>query len=222
MLVTLLSTYALPLGMTTEDGQTSHTLYVEFELSSVADVECPLEAFGEEEVTRVTQQSLGDDCHVDTTLGTDDDETEIVHSTATMGEDCHCPVFLEFDSIPEIIEVKEEHVVVRTHLADRTQLAALVDELKAVTGRLALRRLVRTDATEADQPRQTSLDLSELTETERATAAKAVARGYYRTPRETTIGELATEAGISDSAMSQRLSAVESKLALAAFADTVG
>ncbi len=206
--------------MTTEDGQTSHTLYVEFELSSVADVECPLEAFGKE-VTRVTQQSLGDDCHVDTTLGTDE-ETEIVHSTATMGEDCHCPVFLEFDSIPEIIEVEDDHVVVRTHLADRTQLAALVEELKDVTGRLALRRLVRTDATEGDHPRQASLDLSELTETERATAAKAVARGYYRTPRETTVGELATEAGISDSAMSQRLSAVESKLALAAFSSTVG
>ena len=203
-----------------DGGSTSHSLHVEFELSAGEDTDCPLEAFGDD-VTDISQQSLGDDCHVDTTVetGVDGSEPEIFHSTATMGSDCHCPVFLDFDCIPEVIDVRDEYVVVKTYLSDREQLTALVDELKSVTGQLALRRLVRIDAADGERPDQVTLDLSALTETEQATAAKAVAAGYYRKPRETTVGELAAEAGVSESAMSQRLSAVESKLALAAFAD---
>jgi len=62
-----------------------------------------------------------------------------------------------------------------------------------------------------------TLDLHEITEKQREAVAKAVSEGYYSTPRETSVDELADDFGISTSALSQRLKAVESKLATAAF-----
>ena len=80
-----------------------------------------------------------------------------------------------------------------------------------------MRRLTRVDSVDGDRSNRVTLDLSTLTETERETAAMAVSSGYYETPRETSVGELAADLDITKSAMSQRLSSVESKLALAAF-----
>jgi predicted DNA binding protein len=207
-----------------DDPPTSHRLYVEFELRSSSSVDCPLEAF-DDEVTRINQQSLGDECHTDTTVSRvndDQPDTEVLHTTTQMSSDCHCPVFLDFDCIPEVIDVADDHIVVKTYLPNRETLTELVEELREVTGRLALRRLVRVDAADDDRSDSVTLDLSRLTETEQATAAKAVAGGYYEDPRGITVQDLADDADVSPSAMSQRLSAIESKLALAAFSDGRG
>lgn len=193
-------------------------LMVEFEIVSVESLRCPIEEF-DNQVDNVIQQSTGADCHTDTTVTTSDEgsptETEIVHKQSTVEESCHCPVFAEFNCIPEIIDVTDEYVIVRTFLADRSQLTDLIEALKTTVERLSLRRLLRVNAT--DKTDVYTLNLSSLTETERETAINAVESGYYEQPRETSLGELAEELGISESATSQRLTAIESKLALATF-----
>jgi len=202
------------------DSANAYHLMVEFELVSMESLRCPIEEF-DNEVTDVSQQSTATDCHTDTTFATSDadepTETQVVHTQSKIGTSCHCPVFVEFGCIPEIVDVTDEYVVVRTFLSDRSHLTELVEALKATVERLSLRRLLRVDATDESDIR--TLDLSSLTKTQRETAMKAVEAGYYECPRETSLGELAAETGISESAMSQRLAAIESKLALATFVE---
>ncbi|MFC7193766.1 helix-turn-helix domain-containing protein [Halosimplex aquaticum] len=72
----------------------------------------------------------------------------------------------------------------------------------------------------AERNRDTvTLDLFEVTEKQREAVTKAVTAGYYESPRETSLGELADDLDISKSALTQRLNGVESKLATAAFAE---
>lgn len=153
----------------------------------------------------------------DHTDGSDGPGPEIVHSKRELESTCHCPVFLEFDCIPEVTEVGDDHLVVETYLPDRERLTSLVEELKTATDGVSLRRLTRVDVAETDRSEPVTLDLSRITEKQREAVALAIASGYYRTPRETEMGDLADELGISKSAMSRRLTAVESKLAVGAF-----
>lgn len=199
----------------------SQRLYVEFELRSVESLDCPLEGF-DDEVTATSQQSAGRECHTDTTVDrADSDEetdTKVVHTKTEITGDCHCPVFFDFDCIPTVTEVADDHVVVQTYLPDRELLTELVDELKTVTETLSLRRLMRVEAVDDERTEQVTLDLSTLTELEQETAMIAVGAGYYQQPRETTVEELADRLEISNSALSRRLSSIESKLAIGAFA----
>lgn len=211
------------------DSVTPHRLYAEFEITPSESVDCPLDEL-DGEITDINQQFVGDDCHTDTsvtnlsvTAGTESRETidsldhGIVHSKQQLGSMCHCPVFLEYDCIPQTTAVNDGHLIVETYLPNRERLSELIDALKDVTAGVSLRRLSRIDETDSEQSTTVTLELYDLTPKQREAATKAVAAGYYQTPRETTIGELAAEIGISKSAMSQRLNAVESKLALAAF-----
>jgi len=204
-----------------EGSTSSQHLYVEFELRSMASLDCPIEGF-DDEVTNTNQQSAGGDCHTDTTVdradADDERDTEIVHTETGVDDDCHCPVFLDFGCIPEVTAVTDDHIVIQTYLSDREQLTDLVEDLKTVTETLSLRRLMRVEAVDGEQSQTITLDLSTLTELEQETAVIAVGAGYYQEPRETTITELADQLEVSKSGLSRRLSAIESKLALGAFA----
>lgn len=96
----------------------------------------------------------------------------------------------------------------------------VVEELRSAVERLRLRRLQQLDHAETGSAELTTIDLSVLTEKQREAAVLAVSAGYYETPRQTSLGELADRLDISKSALSQRLTAVESKLAIAAFGST--
>ena len=193
----------------------THRLYAEFEITPADSVSCPVDEL-EGDVENVTQQLVGDDCHTDTTVESDD-ETDIVHSKKQVEGMCHCPVFVEYDCIPQITEFKSESLIIETYLPDRERLTVLVEALKESTNDVSLRRLTRIDDEGTDRSNKVVLELFDLTEKQREAVTTAVAEGYYETPRETTIGELASELDISKSAMSQRLVAVESKLAVSAF-----
>lgn len=214
---------------------TPHRLYAEFEITPSESIDCPLDELNGE-ITDINQQFVGNDCHTDTTVTnspatvdgsettdtdvpatTDTPEQGVVHSKQQFGSMCHCPVFLEHDCIPQTTAFNDDHLIVETYLPDRERLSELIDALKDVTAGVSLRRLSRIDDIEGEQSTTVTLELYDLTPKQREAATKAVAAGYYQTPRETTIGELADELDISKSAMSQRLNAVESKLALAAF-----
>ena len=205
-----------------EQTTVAHRLYAEFEIIPSADVDCPIDEL-DGEVTNINQQFVGDDCHTDTTLAPADKnadadaDTGIVHSKTELDAMCHCPVFLEYDCIPQTTAFNEDHLIIETYLPDRERLTELIEALKETTAGVSLRRLTRIDDTDTEQSNTVTLELYDLTDKQREAATKAVAAGYYQTPRETTIGELATDLGISKSAMSQRLNAVESKLAVSAF-----
>jgi len=204
-------------GSESSDGPgTTCRLYAEFRIVPSDGVSCPLDEDG---IDGVSQSFLGDECHTEITQtdGSTDPAPEIVHSKRELEPTCHCPVFLEFDCIPEVTEVGDGYLIVGTYLPDRERLTGMVEELKSVTDGVSLRRLTRIDAADTDRSESVTLDLSEVTDKQREAVALAISSGYYRTPREADMGDLADELGISKSAMSRRLTAVESKLAVGAF-----
>ena len=206
-----------------DESVTTHRLYAEFEITPSAELSCPLEEL-DGEIGAIDQQLTGEDCHTDTTVtrqrepSTDQSpDTELVHTKTELDAMCHCPVFVEYDCLPQVTAVDDGKLIVETYLPDRSRLTELIDALGEVTGGVSLRRLTRLSAADSDPTDQVTLELADLTSKQREAATTAVANGYYGTPRETSVGELATELGISKSAMSQRLNTVESKLAVAAF-----
>ncbi len=196
----------------------THRLYAEFEITLARSLSCPLGSF-ETEVTDVRHQRVDGECHIDATVIDDGSEgvPTIVHAKSAADPNCHCDVFLEHDCLPRTTSINGRTVIIETYLPERERLTDLVDDLKTVTAELSLRRLIRIDTSDSSGRKTVTLDLHRVTEKQREAALKAVAAGYYELPRETTVGELAADLGISKSAMSQRLTAVESKLAIAAF-----
>ncbi|WP_135821972.1 helix-turn-helix domain-containing protein [Halostella litorea] len=204
-------------------GSSSRRLHVEFDVRPPAPGACPLGDLDGEFVD-VRQQLVDDECHADVTVWVDDrpdaDGARVVHTTSAVDGACPCTVFSDLGCVPRVLDVAENRVTIGTYLPDRDQLTDLVDRLDDVFDGFSLRRLRRVDPDETDGPAErVTLDLRELTEKQREAAAAAVASGYYSPSRESSFGELAAELDISKSALSQRLSAVESTLATAAFAE---
>lgn len=208
----------------TQEGS-GRDLCVVFEIEPASGSGCPLSGF-DGQVQEIRHQIAGDECHTDTTIETDECEcssaqecTEVVHLAAEVDATCPCAVFSEFGCIPKLVDIVDGRLLIETYLSDRERLSELVDSLKTTSDGLWLRQLKRIKPTDAESRENVvTLDLFEITEKQREAVAKAVAKGYYSSPRKTSVEELADEFGISTSALSQRLKAAESKLATAAFA----
>lgn len=209
----------------TDSGEpTRSELYVAFEIALPGENDCPL-GRADDDVGEIRQHLVGDECHTDMRVYTEDCDcppnqkcTEVVHSSNAIEGPCPCVVFGEFGCVPEIVAVTDGQAHVETYLPDRDRLDDLVAELQRVAEGVYLRQLKRVEPEEAgDHGKIATLEIHEVTEKQREAVAKAVAAGYYSTPREVSFDELAAELDISKSALSQRLNAAESKLATAAF-----
>ncbi|EMA56078.1 helix-turn-helix domain-containing protein [Halococcus thailandensis] len=196
-----------------------HALRIQFELGFEGSSPCPLQSF-DQSTTVLGQQLVGGDCHADVRVA--DDGGEVIHMENRTNESCPCPIFAAHGTVPNITRVEDEQFLVECYLPDRSALKPLVEELRAAVGCVRLRRLQQLDNAGTESSDLATIDLSILTETQRETVVLAVSAGYYETPQQTNLGELADEFQISKSALSQRLSAVESKLAIATFADSSG
>lgn len=179
----------------------------------------------DDEIVDVEGTSVGDRHHVDMVVQPserccqDDPEGCIVHETSDMGTDCPFRAFYDRGWIPRVEDTAGEHVRVATYLPDREALAEIIEVLKQTAEAFHVRRLTKIELDDDGTERSTStLDLTGLTETQRRTAVRAVETGYYEDPRETPHDELADEMGISKSALSRRLNAVEAAVMKAAFA----
>lgn len=211
-------------GSTSTRGPKRRELCVVFEIEPAGESNCPLNDF-DGEIADVRHQISGEECQTDTTVraaacdcSPQEDCTEVVYSTNEVDDTCPCTVFGEYDCVPELVGTVDDRLLLQTFLSDRERLSELVASLKAVSSGLRLRQLKRIDASGADTDENTvTLDLYEITEKQREAVAKAVGDGYYSSPRETSLEELAEDFSISTSALSQRLNAAESKLATAAF-----
>ncbi|WP_225316362.1 MULTISPECIES: helix-turn-helix domain-containing protein [Haloferax] len=156
-------------------------------------------------------------CYAEVTVTNRDCDTgQVLHTTNRIEGSCLCLAFSNVECVPRIKRVDDGVMLIETYVSDRAVISELVEELKSVAERVNLRRLTRRKegATESSP---TSVDLSHLTAKQREAATMAVSRGYYQTPRQVSLEDLAASLDISKSALSQRLSAVESKLATAVF-----
>lgn len=198
----------------------AHPLCAEFEIV-LGDVDtCPLrdDVAGVEEVR---QESVGGKCHVDATMN-DGDGSRVVHVEDAVEPACPCPIFRDHGCIPNVRSVTDEGFVVDVYLPDRDILRSCVDSLRDRAASVELRHLRMNHDHGSGEANSVFLDLRDLTQKQRQAAVRALAAGYYELPRETTLEELAVELGISKSALSQRLTAVEAKLAKAAFGSDCG
>jgi hypothetical protein len=126
-------------------------------------------------------------------------------------DDCPCCTFCDFGCIPNVIEVRENSILIETYVEDRDQAFALMRGLDGARGRAELQRITRNhDGGFASAVSQ--VDLSSLTEKQRQALDAAVSRGYFETPRQATLQELANEFDISKQAFAQRLTAAERKV----------
>lgn len=202
------------------DGDRTHPLCAEFDIV-LGDVEtCPLrdEVSG---VEAVRQESVGGECRVDATVA-DGDGSSVVHIEDAVESACPCPVFRDHGCIPNVREVTDEGFVVEVYIPDREVLRSCVDSLRSRVASVELRHLRMDASPGSDGTNSVLLHLEDLTEKQRRAAVRALAAGYYERPRETSLEALAAELDISKSALSQRLTAVEAKLAKAAFGPDCG
>lgn len=174
--------------------------------------ECPLSQYPS--TTRLIHREIYDDvCHLlllthDVEDGQEEslneEDMEVLHIRSPA---CKCKTFLELGFLPRIIDIRGDSLVIRTCTSERGKLRELFDQLQEIAP-VDVLRIRPIDAPDC----MTMLDLTPLTEKERKAIERAVTSGYYGSPRRTSLGELASEFGVSKQALSRRLNNAESKL----------
>ena len=123
---------------------------------------------------------------------------------------CICPVFSEYDCIPSIEAYEHEEFVVSISIRTRDELASIVESLRNRGARVRLQQI--TSSQKNTVGRRLELGTETVTDKQREAVETAIQAGYYETPRRADLADLADELDVSRSAVSQRLTAVESKL----------
>lgn len=146
-----------------------------------------------------------DVCHGEVTVVDGDDYSrEYVSEPRTNG--CICATISRFDCAFDVDEIRRGSLVVSLVVADRGLLGRIVDALEE-TG--ASVRLCHLSHLSSDDDPTLEIEATNITEKQREAVELAVELGYYDRPRTATLSDLATELGVSKSAVSQRLTAVE-------------
>ncbi len=135
-----------------------------------------------------------------------------------IGEGCICPIFDDYDCVRTIEGFDDGELILSLSTTDRATLSEIVGALREAGAGVRLERISQSEGGR-DEP-VLELEANGVTEKQREAVRVAVENGYYDRPRRTDLGGLADELDISKSAVSQRLSAVESKLVSELF-DTV-
>lgn len=160
----------------------------------------------------VTGPSDTCECRAETTI---ECEQEPRYVRGAVSDHCICPVFDNHDCVASIESFDGGELAVSVSTADREELAQLVSSLRAVNATVRLQRISSTG--ESSGSRTIELDATVITEKQREAVRAAIEGGYYETPRRIDLSGLADELDVSPSAVSQRLSAVESSLVAALF-----
>lgn len=127
-----------------------------------------------------------------------------------VNESCVCLAFHEIDCVPTIRRVEGEKLIISVMFPDREQLRKLVDRIRETGASLDVYRITRPGGDETGAP--IVMDVSDVTDKQLEALEAAIETGYYKTPREADLETLAERLGISKSAVSQRLKAVESRI----------
>lgn len=160
---------------------------------------CPL---ADVETDQVQQNlSNADEDSTCRTVVTDGNSSE--YNSTTVSDSCVCPAFSEFDCIPNLETVNDGSLVVWVTVPDRSSLRPLIDKLRDGGSTVSVNRIHTCGE---------NTDSAELSGKQEEALIAAIRAGYYERPRQATLKDLAAEMGITPSAVSQRLTAVERKL----------
>ncbi|MFB6266075.1 MAG: helix-turn-helix domain-containing protein [Halodesulfurarchaeum sp.] len=188
----------------------SPSLWVEFELHPSADSPCPVADVHSGE-RGGTIQLVGEECHL--TLDRNGDEDDVSAFTTDIDDRCVCPAFCGNGCTPELLSVEGGAIIIGAYLQDREVLSGILEEVEDRATGISLRRLSAPNRGEECPSVETGIGSEiSLTQKQREAVRTAVEMGYYRRPREASLGDLSEQLGITRSALSQRLNAVESKL----------
>lgn len=202
-----------PASRHADDGEA--TLWVELAVDVAQNADCPL---GErvEPTESGSVQLVDSQCHI-TLSSTDESGTEVTRTITTeISEECACRSFCRAGCVPELIGVEGGSLRIGGYANSRETLAEAMKDLRSTAADVRLKRLTTASNEEAHESSgQVIPEGISLTEKQREAVAAAVKMGYYETPRTASLEDLSDKLGVTRSAMSQRLNAVESKLIVA-------
>ena len=174
---------------------------------------CPLKDV-EIDVDKVLVARDADTCRCDIMVNVriDDEVGTLVGQVSSQGfARCAGHIFNDYGCVPEIVDVANSQIAVRTFIDDETDLDGLIKELGEVCENVKLRRLTSNkDRRLAENVKD--VDLTDFTEKQREAMEYAISEGYYARPREISLAEMAAEFGISEQALAQRLARAEEKV----------
>ena len=124
---------------------------------------------------------------------------------------CVCSTISGFECAFDVESVRDGALIVSVIVSARELLTEIVSAVRETGARVTLRRLTRLQDGDGDGG-QIELDATAITDKQRDAVELAIERGYYDQPRGVDLEWLADELGVSKSAVSQRLTAVESTL----------
>ena len=147
------------------------------------------------------------ECHAEVTPVEDPERPQLLSKEVTSS--CVCQTFRNHACVSEMEGVQNGKLVFSVTIQGRHELQDIVADLRETGATVRLQRLVDLDSGAAAGSR---VDDTPVTDKQREAIRTAYELGYYETPRESDLGDVADELGISKSAASQRLNAVASKL----------
>lgn len=186
-------------------------LFVEIEIDRQVESPCPAATYRNESVDGDIQLT-GETCHA--TIRTRGDQSVPQVLTSSVDETCTCTVVCQPGITPSDLLIEDGSLVVKAFIESRDTLLDLSERLRESEDDWHLRRLMTVAEYSSSESTGTGDLLEEvsLTEKQREIVQVAVANGYYANPREASLSDLAEEVGVTRSALSQRLNAVEAKL----------
>lgn len=202
--------------MTSErsSNESDEYLVVQLRVEPHAGVDCSLLASGprgrDVRQNVVVPDRNGDsepECRAEVTLGA---AAERRYLEGPVTDRCVCPVFEEHDCVSSIEAFDGEDLVVSLSVPDREVLRSIISRLRDIDANPRLQRITSGGSGESGVGLR--LDLRSITDKQREAVEAAIEEGYYETPRRATLEDLAERLGVSRSAVSQRLRAVETHL----------
>ncbi|APE96056.1 helix-turn-helix domain-containing protein [Halodesulfurarchaeum formicicum] len=204
------------------ESSTGPPLVATLAIEPEQEMECPLFE-GTEEVDSLEQNlTFESDCSENSCQGTHDHgtcntamaadgnegESQFMRAAITPG--CFCLQFHQVDCIPTFERTNRQKVIVTVQIPDRETLRDLISRLRATGSTVSVNSITQSAP---DSGGSIRIDTSEITEKQLEALEVAVETGYYDSPRQADLEVLADRLDVSKSAISQRLKAVESRLA---------
>ncbi|WP_265111760.1 helix-turn-helix domain-containing protein [Halosolutus halophilus] len=186
-------------------GPETPPLRATLEVEPASDGDCPVVSEAPN-AAAVTRSVTGDgSCHSEVTVVDGGDCERSYVSSATTSY-CVCDTISEFDCVFDVEEVTNGSLVISLVVEDRSLLGRIVSALRKSGATVRLQRLAHRPN---DGDATLEIDATDITAKQREAVELAVELGYYDRPRSATLTDLADHLGVSKSAVSQRLTAVE-------------
>jgi len=155
-------------------------------------------------------QSPPDQGTCNTAIGPEAGESTDQYMRSRITPGCFCLQFHQVECIPTFERTNRNTVIVTVQIPDREILRDLVSRLRATDATVSVKNITQSASASAGS---IQLDVSEITDKQLEALEAAVETGYYDSPRQADLEVLADRLDVSKSAVSQRLKAVESRLA---------